>query len=214
MIVMERESQEDQKYCEFCCCFLLKWFKIHLPVSMGQEAKAGVAGVAGSSTESHWARIQVSATLPPFWSYGPLPSSLRCWQNSSAIFCSCRAEVFLLAHNWWLLLTVGFLVAPCGLGIDCFTFQGQQEALPMNCFTNPSPCLLSPMEGCRVWNSLCTQPNTWWDWPRIMELHSCPHAEDDFEAALMKEDIITFSLPFTLAVWACPGVFSIWQYIF
>ena len=24
MIAMERESQEDQKYCEFCCCFFLK----------------------------------------------------------------------------------------------------------------------------------------------------------------------------------------------
>ena len=103
MIVMERESQEDQKYCEFCCCFFLKWLKIHLPVSMGQEAKAGVAG---SSTESHWARIQVWATLPPFWSHGPLPSSLGCWQNSSPISCSCRAEVFLLAHNRWLFLTL------------------------------------------------------------------------------------------------------------
>ena len=33
-----------------------------------------------------------------------------------------------------------------------------------------------------------------------VELHSCSHVEDDFEAALMKEDIITFSLPFTLAI--------------
>ena len=37
-------------------------------------------------------------------------------------------------------------MVPCGLSIDCLAFQGQQEALPVNYFTNSSPCLLSPME--------------------------------------------------------------------
>lgn len=36
-----------------------------------------------------------------------------------------------------------------------------------------------------------------------MELHSCPHKEDDFEAALMEEDIVIFSLPFTLSLPWC-----------
>lgn len=53
----------DQKYCEFCFCFL-HWLKMHpryLPVSVGHEAKPSVAG---SSAESLWVALQVSARLP------------------------------------------------------------------------------------------------------------------------------------------------------